>query len=415
MRSRFFILVAAGLLASTALAHRPIETSIKGELFLTESVLRHEISTAHFLFTPTQGAGNQSDSTALRHAITGHMAKHYPVTIDGIRVPPTISTLTLENITNAAYLNISTNYTKVTLSIAYPINQPPKQIGLIWNLFPTAPTHGWTGLIDADQDPYQIIQTFSVYGENTFLFFAPTEPEFIWHADDDGTSERVTPANSRHIRIPLVSLLLCVIAGLYFAASKQRNRALIVRVTLIAALLVAASISLSRLTISIPTPGHSLLRPTEAEALSIFARLHANVYRSFGYDTEEEIYDVLAQSVDGALLDDLYRQIYRSLILRYKGGAVCTITKVDILESSLVSQKHGWSAEKQMITLDCRWRVHGIVEHWEHLHRRVNEYQARYTLTPSQGSWKIKSVDITHQERVTAEDKPTKAGLIGKR
>ena len=92
MRSRFFILVAAGLLASTALAHRPIETSIKGELFLTESVLRHEISTAHFLFTPTQGAGNQSDSTALRHAITGHMAKHYPVTIDGIRVPPTIST-----------------------------------------------------------------------------------------------------------------------------------------------------------------------------------------------------------------------------------------------------------------------------------------------------------------------------------
>jgi hypothetical protein len=411
---RSSILISAVLLASTAFAHLPIKSTIKGALVLTEQELRHEISTAHFLLPPTQTLGDQTDTNKLSQAIAAHLAEHHPLTIDGIRVPPTIKTLSLENITNAVYLDITTNYTRVTLSVVYPVNQPPKQIGLVWKLFPTEPASGWSGIIDEDQDPYQIIQTFSVYGEISFLFFAPSEPEFIWHADTGDTTTPIDESRQR-LTIPLASILLCLIAGLYFTASKHRNQAPLVRLVLIAILLAAATLSLSRLTISVPAPGYSLRQPTESEALSIFAKLHANIYRAFEYDTEEEIYDVLAQSVDGALLVDLYSQIYKSLILRYKGGAVCTVTKVDILESSLVSQKHGWSAEKQQIILDCRWRVHGVVEHWEHLHRRVNEYQARFTLSPSRGRWKLKSVDITNQERVTAEDRPTEPKLTGNR
>ena len=50
-----------------------------------------------------------------------------------------------------------------------------------------------------------------------------------------------------------------------------------------------------------------------------------NIYGAFDAASEDEIYDLLATSVDTALLDELYGEIYESLILRSEGGAVCRI------------------------------------------------------------------------------------------
>ena len=146
--------------------------------------------------------------------------------------------------------------------------------------------------------------------------------------------------------------------------------------------------------------------PSDPQALSLFSALHANIYRAFDYTSEEDIYDVLSQSVDGDLLDDLYTKIHKSLILRYKGGAVCKISKVDILEAEVIEKRRGRNALEHQIIIDSHWQVQGIVEHWEHLHRRVNAYEARFTLSARSGSWKLCKMDITRQERVTAEDRP---------
>jgi hypothetical protein len=68
--------------------------------------------------------------------------------------------------------------------------------------------------------------------------------------------------------------------------------------------------------------------PDVALATTIFESLHGNIYRAFDVSTEDAIYDLLAVSVEPALLDSLYGDIYESLILREDGGAVCVIQDV---------------------------------------------------------------------------------------
>ena len=48
----------------------------------------------------------------------------------------------------------------------------------------------------------------------------------------------------------------------------------------------------------------------------------------------------------------------------------------------------------------CRWRVHGKVGHWGHTHRRINEHEARYTVSQDGGEWKIAAVEVLEQKRV---------------
>ncbi len=392
--------------ASSACAHRLINSSIEGAWFLEESELRHEISVGHFMLPPTQHLSFDDALPApesLAPHLAQYMAKQNPVCIDHIRVPPIIRNPTLAHITQASYLNIITNYIKVSFTAAYAINMPPRRISMVWQLYTPPPATGWKGMVDADQDPYEIIQKFNVYGVGAFVYFSRKEPEFIWHAKAPGKRTSVIPSPSRkQLRIPIASLLLTLLMGLYLVQSKPRP--LHIRVTIITLLLATAGLCLNHITVDMPDPFQRVSMPSDAEAIELFTELHANVYRAFDYSREEDIYDVLVQSVDGALLDDLYTQIYKSLILRYSGGAVCKVTEVEILKTTLIKKTDGGPSTSPTLAIDCRWKVTGMVDHWGHLHRRVNGYQAHFLLSAASGSWKISGIDITNQERINAED-----------
>ncbi len=58
-----------------------------------------------------------------------------------------------------------------------------------------------------------------------------------------------------------------------------------------------------------------------------------NVYRGFDYRNERDIYEALAQSVQGELLTDLYLKIKRGLIMQEQGGAVARVKEVTVTES----------------------------------------------------------------------------------
>ncbi len=397
------------LLTSTAFAHRPIDTTIAGSLFLTDTELRHEIKVGHFLLPPSQKlsmAIGSIDSNQLNSDIQEYIATKHPVTIDRIRVPPTIRDLDLAAVTNAPYLNARTNYIRVAFTAAYAIKMPPRQISLVWQLYPGEPEGGWKGIVDADQDPYQVIQTFDVRGVGDFVYFHPDEPEFVWH--DLRTPGRAAAPNTQASRsavpIPILSLCVCLVAVFTLTQMTRRKRSLPVRIVIAAEFLVLAFLVSSIVRVNLPNPLQRVSMPSDTQALGIFESLHANVYRAFDYTREEDIYDVLAQSVDGALLNDLYAQIYKSLVLRFSGGAVCKVARVEILEATLEEKTWGGRGREHVLTVNCHWRVQGIVEHWEHLHRRINEYQARFTLSPRGGEWKICDIDITRQERVGTED-----------
>ena len=261
-------------------------------------------------------------------------------------------------------------------------------------------------IVDADQDPYQVIQTFDVRGVGDFVYFHPDEPEFVWH---DLSRQVQPPAQTTAVTrstlpIPIASLLVCAVGALFLVRLSRRQHSRSIRFAVAAEFLVLAFLVSSIARIEVPHPLHHVAMPSDSKAIAIFESLHANVYRAFDYTREEDIYDVLAQSVNGPLLNDLYTQIYKSLVLRFSGGAVCKVARVEILDAVLTDKAQGGAGREHVLKVDCRWRVHGIVEHWEHLHRRINEYQARFVLSPRAGKWKICSVDITRQDRIQTED-----------
>ncbi|MEM7518545.1 MAG: hypothetical protein AAF368_16680, partial [Planctomycetota bacterium] len=93
------------------------------------------------------------------------------------------------------------------------------------------------------------------------------------------------------------------------------------------------------------SPGDRLL---VSEALTLFGRLHENVYSAFDGRSEDEIYDRLANSVEGPLLDELYADVLVGLVLEDDGGAICRVEEVEALDSALVG-----SADLTRLTLDA--------------------------------------------------------------
>jgi hypothetical protein len=120
-----------------------------------------------------------------------------------------------------------------------------------------------------------------------------------------------------------------------------------------------------------------------------------NVYRAFDYHGESDIYDALARSVHGDLLADLYLKIKQGLIMQEQGGAVARVQEVRVVKTEPVEgkTKHGFA---ERVT----WQVEGTVEHWGHIHTRINEYSASLAIEPIEGSWKITAMNVARQSQV---------------
>ena len=120
-----------------------------------------------------------------------------------------------------------------------------------------------------------------------------------------------------------------------------------------------------------------------------------NVYRGFDYRSESDIYDALAQSVAGDLLTDLYLKIKQGLVVQEQGGAVARVQEVKVTKSEAAADK-AEGGFVQRVT----WQVAGTIEHWGHVHTRVNEYTADLGITAQGGAWKIVSMKVAKQSQV---------------
>jgi hypothetical protein len=139
-----------------------------------------------------------------------------------------------------------------------------------------------------------------------------------------------------------------------------------------------------------------------AEATRIFTALQTNLYRAFDYEAESSIYDALAESVDGELLEETYLSVRRALVMEEEGGAMSRVVSVRPIATSVVSQGEIEDAgvAARAFTVDATWQVDGRVTHWGHAHDRTNEYEGRFTVAASANGWRIHDAEITRQERV---------------
>jgi hypothetical protein len=133
----------------------------------------------------------------------------------------------------------------------------------------------------------------------------------------------------------------------------------------------------------------------DAARSTLAETLVRNVYRGFDYRNESDIYDALAQSVQGDLLTELYLKIKLGLTIQEQGGAVARVREVKVVKCEPLP-----NPVKDGFAVRVTWQVEGTVEHWGHVHTRVNEYTADLGIAKSGGAWKIVSMNVTRQNQV---------------
>ena len=133
---------------------------------------------------------------------------------------------------------------------------------------------------------------------------------------------------------------------------------------------------------------------SDARAAEIVSGLLHNVYRAFDFRDEGQIYDVLAKSVEGDLLAQIYLETRRGLELANQGGARAKVKELELLALAVGSGDGG------AFLANATWNVAGSVGHWGHVHQRRNQYRAELRVAPVAGSWKVVALEILEEERL---------------
>ena len=71
------------------------------------------------------------------------------------------------------------------------------------------------------------------------------------------------------------------------------------------------------------------------------------------------------------------------------------VKQVEIMEGDYRSVDGGAGFESRLV-----WNVMGSVGHWGHIHRRTNQYEARFTVRAVDGVWKITSLELLQERRL---------------
>ena len=159
--------------------------------------------------------------------------------------------------------------------------------------------------------------------------------------------------------------------------------------------------------VPVPNPLERVAAPSPSQAREIFHALHGNLYSAFDARNENDIYDALATSVDGPLLQQLYLNIRRGLEVEEEGGAATRVRTVTILEGQrLGSSATNQRRDRRAFVYACRWTIDADVRHWGHMHQRKNGYQARFTIMPCDGVWKITDLEAWEEERGELQTTP---------
>ena len=143
-------------------------------------------------------------------------------------------------------------------------------------------------------------------------------------------------------------------------------------------------------------------RMTEKDAVLVLNNLLNNIYRSFDFREENDVYDRLATSVSGDLLSEIYLQNRKSLVVTQAGGARARVKEVEILNVDVTPLDD----RPLGLLFRTQWTAMGSVGHWGHIHIRKNQYEANITVEPVDGAWKITDLELLEEKRIDSYAKP---------
>ena len=322
----------------------------------------------------------------IRQAVGEFLSRHQAVTIDGERVEGNLDSVNFleRTLTSSRVIEppvpLSLDSAIMGAIFTFPRDGLPQEVSMEWDLWDERVQRIPVSAVDeAGPLPSYLDPDWPVLEWNNYLT-NPTVPTLrgieapvahwkLW-------LERFLPV--------LVLLALAALLWLWWARSKRRSFTL---PAALAFLFIAAGIGAARFGAN--------NQPDAQRAEAIVGDLLHNIYRSFDYREESDIYDVLQRSVSGELLTDIFLETKRSLVLANQGGAEAkvkdvSLTNVDVLPGAVEGR----------FTVEADWTVNGSVGHWGHIHQRSNRYQAELEVGVDEGQWKLQQMNVLQEERL---------------
>ena len=332
------------------------------------------------------------DQAAILEKVGTFLSDRCPVTIDGKPAAGTLDRIHFvrRSLRRTSIVDSDESIPAVSATIGaifvYPTTGLPQEASMTWDLF-THRTPEMTGMATDEAGGLPITVT-------------PEDPVLTWknylkNPTVPGLISVPAPPEQSGWPIPISLILAAGMAlSLWFrrqnsgAESKPGKGAWL-------AVLVLAGLSVMPATWVQFPPGNGKVRPANEEATSLIEGLLTNVYRSFDYRTESDIYDALDQSVHGGLLTEVYLDVQRALQLENQGGAKTKVKEIEILTADSQPAETSPSFRSRV-----EWTVLGTVGHWGHIHQRKNRYQADLTIEPVGGVWKLTGLELLGEERL---------------
>ena len=322
-----------------------------------------------------------------------------PVLINGTRVFPEFTRIDLYSLNlsdfaaQAAAQRVSLASGRIGIIMTYRTpDDAVRDVSLNWNLFYSTMT----------KIPAVVIAYPNSMDRFEFSRFnKPEDNTLKWACKPEDLPSPVSTVKADVPERPTMLIPIGTIIGLIIAVGCLKLPAGPAKLAAIVGLLIASIAVWKPMSLTIEHPWKAPAQLSPEEAQRVFTSLHEGMYRSLDFGSEDRIYDVLATTVDGDLLEKLYLQLRQSLELREQGGAVARIRSITYDKGDEVPRadtKTPWPGFQFQST----WTVAGTVEHWGHVHERQNQFDAVFTIEPRDGNWKFTRMDIAGQTQKSA-------------
>jgi hypothetical protein len=377
--------------------------SVMSFIYIDPYEVRHEILTRVKELAAWMDLGLRGDefieadeNEELKKRVGAFFLKRDRVLIDGKQLRPILdrTSFVKYTMTRTYFLDqperMPLNTAMLGVIITYLTEGIPQEVTNEWNLWSNRIQKVPANAIDpAGPFPSYVTPEENVLTWTNFLktYKIPTVAEVV--VDDAFT----------RMSVPVVSILSLIL--LVPCASQvrryRRYKKPIGRQLVLAGLLAGGAIFLMpHFHVSIARPAVMAPKVTDKQAVVLLENLLKNIYRSFDFREEEDVYDRLATSVSGGLLTDIYLQNRKSLVVTQAGGAQAKVKEIKIED---VSVKH--LADRPLALLfHSKWTAMGNVGHWGHIHTRKNRYDANITVEPVDGAWKITDLELLEEKRI---------------
>ena len=344
-----------------------------------------------------QNAALQPDAlAALKERLGAFLLERNPLLVDGKPVKPVLEGLEFLEITLAGVQTkqpaapLKTSTALLGAIITRLIPAPPKKLELTWDLF---------------REPIDKVRlSLKDPGGSADHVLTPGSNRVIWQNELAGFSmpnleavalDQPGPQSGRRNK-HLAWLALLGAAGFLLWRGKYQKALLVKQLGLVMLLLAFAMGLWFYLGPALGGAENAPERLSAEHARKVFSRLMKNMYRAFDFKDESLVYDKLAISVSGGLLDLVYLESRKSLAIQRAGGAQAKVQQFDLMDLQLLEPGN----DRRTVPLKARWSITGRVSHWGHIHRRSNLYEARVSLSPEDGVWKISGLEILDERRI---------------